>query len=97
MHLNVDPNEIYKSKSYAIQTADRLKKIHVTQLDQVYTEQFIADLNQTKKARKISHFDESKVITSDIEIIDCNHLRIKHCYEKINFHAIGRFEEPMEI
>jgi len=45
MHLNIDLTDIYKTKSYAIQTSDRLKKIHVSKLDRVYVEQFIADLN----------------------------------------------------
>jgi hypothetical protein len=45
MHLNIDLTDIYKTKSYAIQTSDRLKKIHVSKLDRVYIEQFIADLN----------------------------------------------------
>ena len=97
MHLNADSLDIYKSKSYAIQTADRLKKIHVTQIDEVYTENFIVDLNQTKKAKKTAHFDESKIIHSDIEIVDCKKVRIQHFYDKIDFHAIGRFESPMEI
>jgi hypothetical protein len=66
MHLSVGPTEVFKSKSYAIQTADRLKKIHVTHLDEIYTEQFIADLNQTKKERKFHILDESKLIASEI-------------------------------
>jgi len=66
MHLNIDLANVYKTKSYAIQTSDRLKKIHVSKLDEVYVEQFIADLNQTKKGKKFNPYDDSKIISSDI-------------------------------
>lgn len=37
MHLALDTNEIYKTKSFAIQSANIIKKIHVKNLDETYT------------------------------------------------------------
>ncbi len=44
MHLALDLNEIYKTKSYASQSSNNVKKIHVNKLDSIYVEQFLGDL-----------------------------------------------------
>lgn len=37
MHMALECNEIYKTKSYAVQSTNAIKKIHITNLDQIYT------------------------------------------------------------
>jgi len=51
MHMALDSIEIYKTKSYAIQSSKIMKKIHVTNLDQTYTDLLIGDFNRTKRLK----------------------------------------------
>jgi hypothetical protein len=53
-------------------------------------------LDQTKKARKLNTYEDSKHLTSDIFIIDCSNLRIKFSFDKINSNLLSTNEEPMD-
>ena len=91
MHLAPDVKEIYKTQSYAIQSNDRMKKINVTKLDDVYTDKFIMDINKVKTSRKLNNSEDFKLTNSDIEVLECQTYWIKKCFDKINIHEIGRF------